>query len=296
MQKPYSSEGLVPWSQLANSRMARFLLISVLGLSVSACAQSALTRSGSLVSYEGLQRSDGILTQTNFRVDKDRVLPAKSVAILPAVISEGARSSGLNQAQLQLVSNNIDRALCAGLSERFQIAAPLQPADLTVQAFVTAVSPTNVAAASVSSIASIGGSVAGAAIGVPIRVPRIPIGLGGLSVEAQAIAGDRRQVAAMTWARGADVVTTRPRASEEADAYALAVEFGSDFARLMVTGNDPIKNLAPLLPSAQSVGEFFGSEPKEAACARFGPNPGVNGLIGTFVGLPPNSTDSGASQ
>jgi hypothetical protein len=125
-------------------------------------------------------------------------------------------------------------------------------------------------------------------------VPRIPIGLGSLAVEAEAMAQGSQQ-AALIWARGADSMTTRPRASNEADAYALASEFGADFARLLVTGDDPIK-LSLSVPSARGVGEFLGASPKEAACARYGRNPGVGGLVGGMVGLPPNWTDSGAAR
>lgn len=265
-------------------------------LLAASCAQSPLTRSGSLSSYEGLERSDGVLTQTKFRVSKEPVLAARTVNLLPVVISDAARSSGLSADQYALVSNTINRALCAGLSERFRVVLSSEPADLTVQSFVTALSPTDVAAAGVSSIASIGGSVAGAVIGVPLRVPRLPIGLGGLSVEAQAVTSAKRQLAAMTWARGADVITTRARASEEADAYALAAEFGGDFAYLLVTGDDPIKRPALALPSAASVGEFLGSDPKEALCGTFGRNPGISGVLGGIVGLPPSATDAGAAR
>lgn len=281
------------------SRARAWLRVSPLvmaALMLAACAKSPLTRSGSLLSYEGLERSDSALTQTQFRVSKEPVLAARSVTILPVVIAEEARTAKLTTEQLELVANTINRALCAGLSERFRVVSPPQTADLAVQAFITALSPTDVAAASVSSIASIGGSVAGSVIGVPVRVPRLPIGLGGLSVEAQALTSKKRQLAAMIWARGADVITTRPRASEEADAYALATEFGGDFAHLLVTGNDPSKRPLLTLPSAQSVGEFFGSDPKEEACGKFGRNPGLGGAFGGFVGLPPKATDAGSKR
>ena len=281
---------------VSGNRWMRLSLVLQAALLAASCAQSPLTRSGSLSSYDGLERSDGVLTQTRFRVSKDSVLAARTVTLLPVVIADEARRSGLSAEQYALVSNTINRALCAGLSERFRVVLPSEPADLTVQSFVTALSPTDVAAAGVSSIASIGGSVAGAVIGVPLRVPRLPIGLGGLSVEAQAVSSTKRQLAAMTWARGADVVTTRARASEEADAYALAAEFGGDFAYLLVTGDDPIKRPALALPSAASVGEFFGSDPKEALCGAFGRNPGISGVLGGIVGLPPKATDAGAAR
>jgi hypothetical protein len=277
---------------IARPLTAGVLLGAVLVL--GSCADSSLTQSGLLSSYEGQIRSDGMLTHASFRVDKPRVLAAKTIAIMPASFADSAQAAAFSPEQRRLVSNSIDRSLCAGLSERFRIVPSPYEADLVVQAHVTAVAPTNVTMAGISSAASIGGSVAGAATGLPISVPRIPIGLGSLAVEAEAMAQGSQQ-AALTWARGADSMTTRPRASGEADAYALASEFGADFARLLVTGDDPIK-LSLSVPSARGVGEFLGASPKEAVCARYGRNPGVGGLVGGMVGLPPNWTDSGAAR
>jgi hypothetical protein len=192
------------------------------------------------------------------------------------------------------VANAIDRALCSGLSARFTVVAPGEPADLTVQAVLSRVGVTDVTAAAASKAVTIGGAVAGAAMGVPVPLPRLPLGLGGLAVEAQARNATRGQVAAMTWARGADILTTRARLSTEGDAYALAKEFAADFARLLVTGADPIKD-PPVLSSMYAVSEFFGGKPKHAACDRFGLNPGLIDTLGGAVGLPPAWTDAGPS-
>jgi hypothetical protein len=97
----------------------------------------------------------------------------------------------------------------------------------------------------------------------------------------------------MTWARGADFLTTQARVSEEGDAYALATAFADDFAYLLVTGNDPIADLSSGMPTLQSAGEYFGADPKQAACARFGKNPGLGGTLGGAIGLPPSWTDKG---
>jgi hypothetical protein len=270
-------------------------MLALAAFGLSACADKRLTRSGALSSYDRLQRSDGVLTKAGFRVDRNSVLAARTVAILPADLSAPARRGGFSAEQLRLVGNALDRSLCAGLSERLRIAAPGQ-ADLTVQVFVTTMEATDVAAAAISTAAGIGGSVAGAATGLPIRVPRLPIGLGALSVEAQASLRNREQVAAMVWARGADIVTTRARASEEADAYALASEFGEDFARLVVTGEDPIKLSRASIPSVQRIGETLGIKSKDGGCARYGRDPGLVGLAGQMVGLPPKWTDAAPAQ
>jgi Protein of unknown function (DUF3313) len=155
---------------------------------------------------------------------------------------------------------------------------------------------TNVAAASTSVVLGIGGKVAGAAMGVPIPVPRLPIGLGSLSVEGKASTKEGQQIAAMTWARGADFLTTQARAAEEGDAYALAAAFAADFAYLLVTGNDPIADPASSMPSVQAASEYLGADPKQASCARFGKNPGIGGTLGGAIGLPPSWTDEGTGR
>lgn len=264
-------------------------------VAMNACADASLTESGLLANYLDLRSSDGILTKSRFRVNKERLGLASTVSIVPTRLSEQASGSGLSPEQLNFVGNTIDRALCAGLSARYHIVGPAEPADMKVQAFVTSLTPTNVAAAGVSSAIGIGGTVASAATGLPVRVPRLPIGMGGLSVEGQAVDAGGQQLAAFVWARGADAITTRPRASEEADAYGLASEFGADFARLLVTGDDPIKAM-PQLPDARDVGEFLGASPRQVACAEYGRNPGIAGLLGGVVGIPPSWTDKGRGK
>jgi mRNA-degrading endonuclease toxin of MazEF toxin-antitoxin module len=275
------------------SLIIRMASWSALAVCLNGCATAPLTQTGQLSSYAELTPSDGLLTRTRQRIDKQGVLAARSIKIIPTRISAGARSSGLSDAQLQLVTNAIDRALCAKLATRFIVMPQDQPADLTVEAAVTHVGRTNVAAAGVSKAVNVAGTAAGAVSGVPIPVPRLPLGMGGLSVEAQAHSG-RREVAAITWARGADMLTTRTRLSEEADAYSLATEFSSDFAKLLVSGSDPMKDRMPSLPTAQGVKEFFGGKPKHQACEQFGRQPGVAGSVGELIGLPPSWTDPGA--
>jgi hypothetical protein len=265
------------------------------GLLLAACASTELTRSGMLASYDGLQRSDGMLTRSAFRVDRASLVAAKTIHLEPARVAPWIGGGKLDPGQLALVGNALDRTLCARLSERFRIAAPGQPADFAVQTFVTAVTPTDTTIAGVSAVVGLGGAAASAATGLPLQVPRLPFGLGAMAVEAQAVGDGKRQVAAFAWARGADSLTKRARASEEADAYLLAGEFAEDFARLLITGEDPIQPSAATLPTLQSVAEFWGARPMDAACERFGRNPGLVGFVGGVFGAPPRSTDESAA-
>ena len=96
----------------------------------------------------------------------------------------------------------------------------------------------------------------------------------------------------MIWARGADAVTSKPKVSTAADAYDLAKVFANDFSRLLVTASSPFEGL-PTLPSIYSVASMLGGPPKEAACDDFGRGPGLIGLVGDAIGLPPEWTDKG---
>lgn len=259
-------------------------------LPLAGCATAPMTRGGSLSSYDSLMPSDGVLTKSLVRVSKDDVLAAKTVRLMPTGFSAAA-SPALAEKQRVLVANAVDRSLCVGLSDRFEVVGFNESADLTVRVIVTQATATDELAAGASKVASIVPTVL--SLGVPVPVPRIPIGLGSLTLEAEAIDKMGRQQAAMIWARGADSFTSAPRVSKAADAYDLAITFGNDFSGLLVTGNSPFEQL-PSAPSLAKIGSSFGGKPKYAACEVFGRNPGVAGMIAGRVGLPPEWSDDGA--
>jgi hypothetical protein len=264
---------------------------------MAGCATVPLDQTGSLSSYEGLAQSDGLLTKARITVSKNEVSAAKTVALVPTSFSARAAAAGLSEAQRGMVANAIDRLMCAGLSERFRIVAAGEQPDLRVHAVITYVGLTDETIAGASSVVSIGATVAEkvfAPVPVPVPVPRIPFGLGGLSVEAEALDRSGRQRAAMVWARGADALTSKPKVSKAADAHDLAKSFAGDFSRLLVTASSPFKTL-PALPSISYVSAtMFAGAPKEATCEQFGRGPGIPGLIGDSIGLPPEWTDKGA--
>jgi hypothetical protein len=53
-------------------------------------------------------------------------------------------------------------------------------------------------------------------------------------------------------------------------------------------------NTVPSLPSINRINAMLGGAPREAACEAFGRDPGVAGMIGDGIGLPPEWTDHGA--
>ena len=86
------------------------------------------------------------------------------------------------------------------------------------------------------------------------------------------------------------MLTSTPRISESGDAYDLASEFGADFSRLLVTGENPFDKKISL-PSAQRVQSSFGGAPKYATCDAFGRTGVPEFLGGKVLGTPPEWVD-----
>lgn len=271
----------------------RWPAVAVLSLMAAGCAAAPLERAGSLASYDNLTPSDGLLTKSQLRISKADVLAAKTARIEPTAFTAAAASRPFSQQQRTLIKNAVNRSMCLALSERFRIVATTEAADLNVRAIITHIAPTDATAAGVSKVASVVPSIV--APGVPIPVPRLPIGLGSLSVEAEARDRSGNQQAAMIWARGANSFTSSPRVSSDGDAYDLADAFGSDFGRFLVTAESPFGKV-PAPPSADRLSASLGGAPKEAICETFGRAPGLAGLVGERIGLPPDWTDRGAPE
>jgi hypothetical protein len=280
------------WTRGETGRNFKFTApAATLSLMAAGCATAPLERSGSLASYDNLAVSDGLLTKSQVRVSRTDVLDARSVRVVPTAFAATAANEPFTDKQRGLITNAVDRSLCFALSERFQIVAPTEAADLSVRAVITHVAPTDPVAAGLSKVASVAPSIF--APGVPIPVPRLPIGLGSLSVEAEARDRSGGQKAAMVWGRGANSFTSAPRVSSDGDAYDLASAFGDDFGKLLVSGESPFGK-TPAPPSIDRLNTTLGGAPKQAICEAYGRAPGLTGMIGERIGLPPDWTDQGA--
>jgi len=272
-------------------RLRRTALMSV-ALALGGCASAPLERAGSLSSYDRMSDANGLVTRSQIRVNKKDLLAAKTIRIASTVFP--ARTDvALTEKERRLVANAVSRELCLRLSERFRIVTSDDDADLTVQATVTHATPTNPTASGASKALSIAKTVA--LPGVPVPVPRLPVGLGSLSVEAEARDFAGFQKAAMVWARSANSISNSARVSNEGDAYDLAADFGADFAKLVATGESPFGGV-PALPPIDTIPVRLGGAPKYVACEAFGRFPGLTGLAGQGLGLPPAWTDSGAKD
>lgn len=280
----YSRFGLGGIQPCCRSIASALLSLSLLSL-FGGCAAVPLEQANSLTSYDGLTSNNGRSTKAGYKVSSGDLVATRTIYIEPTKVSGAAAHSIKKSSDKALVANVISRALCVGVSDRFEVVGKKEDADLVVHATITHIVPTNATVAGLSTATSLGASVFS-----PVPVPRLPMGLGGLSVEAEATTRDGRQVGAMVWAKGANFVTTSARVSQIGDAYSLAASFGGDFSKMLVTGKTPFKGL-PKIPSGQRVKSGLGGKPKYPACEKFGRSPGLMDLAASQVGMPPSWTD-----
>ena len=69
--------------------------------------------------------------------------------------------------------------------------------------------------------------------------------------------------------------------------------FFDDFAKMLNKGESPFEGVSIEIPSLEKVGSNIGLAPKYAACESYGRAPGIAGLVGGKLGLPPEWTDDG---
>ncbi|WP_234841926.1 DUF3313 domain-containing protein [Sinorhizobium meliloti] len=260
-------------------------IVLLLTAVAAGCTSVPIKQAGTLGSYSKLSPPKGTLEKKQIYVDGRHLAQVKTVRILPTTFSFSAASKIKSDADRFLVTNALDRALCVALSDKYQMIPADQPADLTVHSTVADSVPTNKAMAGVATAVSVGSGFA-----LPVSIPRLPFGLGGLAVEAEAVDRAGVQSAAMLWARGANSIQDNPRVSQVGDAYGLATKFASDLSRLLITGKEP-KGLNLSIPSRQRVKSWFGGKPKYAACETFGRAPGLLGVIASKYGAPPQWVD-----
>lgn len=258
---------------------------ALLAICLASCQTVPLKEAGTLTSYSKLSSPKGTLAKKRLYVDGQRLAGVKTVRIAPTTFTFSAASRIKSEADRHLVSNALDRALCVALSDKYQMVSADQPADLTVRSVVADIVPTDKVLAGVSTIVTVGTGFA-----LPVSVPRLPVGLGGLAVEAEAVDVGGLQSAAMLWARGANSIQDNPRVSEVGDAYSLATKFANEFSRMLISGKEP-KALDISVPSRQRLQSWLGGKPKYAACDAFGRAPGLVGAIAAKYGARPEWTD-----
>lgn len=256
-------------------------------LVLGGCTTVPLTEAGTLTSYSNLSAPKGKFEKKRVYFSKDGLKDVKTVSIAPTALTPAAQKRVEKQKDRLLLTNAIDRAICITMSEKYEIVPFGTPADLTVRTAVTDIVPTEPSVAGAAKAISIGSSLA-----LPVGIPRLPFGLGGLAVEAEAVDRDGKQRSAIVWSKGANSFTSEARVSPVGDAYDLAGAFGKDFSRMVVAGKEP-GNFDLRLPSGYDIRTSFGGKPGSAVCENFGRVPGVVGMIGASIGAPPSWTDKG---
>lgn len=266
------------------SRLRVRITLLALALLVSGCADATLTRTGSISSYDHLRPADGLVAKALVHVDHARLKNVRSVHFGGLDYAPTAQTTGLSETERQLIRTALNRALCNQLAAHFTLAPTKAQADITIDGAITLAKPTDSVAASASAVTSVATT---ALLFAPLPA-RIPIGMGSLSLEAEARDTEGRQVAAMVWARGADAVTTRARASAAGDAYELSTRFASDFTALVVRGEAPdTVSLSGLMPTEAGLVYAIGGKPVTPACAVYGNGTGLVGSIAGTLGTPP---------
>jgi uncharacterized lipoprotein YmbA len=171
-------------------------------------------------------------------VDRPRLKEVRSVTLPNAGLQLPEASTKINQQQVDLLSNALNRNLCNRLGQYFAVKTGTEPADLQLQLTLTGITPTSRAASGISAAAD-------------VFVPgpfRIPVGMGALALDIKASQGGQT-AAFMRWAKGANPVLNGASVSSIADAYDLLDLFSREFTELLVEdeNNQPGR---PKLPEA----------------------------------------------
>lgn len=194
------------------------VILASLAAILGGCQTAPTAESGFLTAYDGLAgREDTIRASIRERRDDAVATTIDAVHLDPAQMV-GQAASGLTEAETALVLREVDRQVCYEVSERFTIVDQPQGA-ARVRVGVTGVRPTGQAASGVSAVAN-------ALIPGPGSF-RVPGTTGGLAAEAELVDPQGRQVAALAWARNANVLgTDTPSLSRVGDALQMAEPFG----------------------------------------------------------------------
>lgn len=222
--------------------MKPILILPLLGL-LAACS-TPTQPTGMLSTYDGLAVNPGaVRASVSDRRDEAGLELVRRVALSPTEVAE-TTAAWMSPGERTTLLREIDAQLCFELSERYEIATPEEAADAKVRAVLSHVKATG-------RVGSAASAAAGFFIPGPIGL-RAPGTLGGLGVEAEMVAPDGKQLAAITWTRqGMAVGTDNPSLSRIGDALQFAEPFADDAAKAM-TAKDrkPIK-LAKPDPCAQ---------------------------------------------
>lgn len=234
-------------------RTAPVILAGVFAL--AACQTAPQADAGFLQSYDGMQTQPGTLrVSVRDRRDDASAQGVERVYVEPAVLTAGA-AEGIEPNDVALVLGEVDRQVCYELSERFTVLSQPATDAARVRAAVTRIVATGVAGSGASAVANY-------FIPGPLGI-RVPGSTGTLAAEAELISVDGRQVAALAFARSANVIgTDTPSLSAVGDALQFAEFFGDQ------VGDS-------FSPEGRRVRAIADPDP----CVRFGPRDQPGGFL-----------------
>lgn len=222
--------------------MKAILPISLLGLSLAACQTAPAPNAGFLASYEGLTtREDTIRASIRERRDDAALAGVERIWLEPAVLV-GQAGEGLNDQEKAMVLREVDRQVCYEVSRRYDLASQAE-GSARLRTGVTGVRPTGAAGSGLAAVAN-------AFIPGPGTV-RVPGTTGGLAAEAELLSQSGSQLAALAWARNANVVgTDSPSLSRVGDALQMAAPFGDALGAAITPEARPDRTLPEPDPCA----------------------------------------------
>lgn len=238
----------------------RLAVCSVLASTgLAACQTTPVANAGYLSSYEGLIEKEGTLrVAVRDRRDDQMAGAIDALFIEPARLLPGA-AEGIGEQDVALVLGEVDRQVCYELSERFTVRDASGPDAATVRLGVSRIHPTEPVSSGASAIANV-------FIPGPLGL-RAPGSTGMLAAEAELLAPDGRQAAALAWARSANVVgTDNPSLSRVGDALQFAEVLGDQVGDSFAPKDRKVRPIATPDP-----------------CQRFGPRDQPGGFITRLV-------------
>ena len=254
----------------------KYLILLALSLLLNACASVPKPTGSTLLSDKPLE----LITEQQGRL-VSRFVDGKLLAGLTGYALPDAKlilpedTKNISQAQLDLISNALNRSMCNRLGQYLTAQTSPRDLDLRIDFALTGITATSRTASSVS-------SVAGFFVPGPFR---IPVGMGAIALDAKATS-NQQTAAFMRWAKGANPVFNSGKVSTIADAYELVETFSREYSELLLVGANKVKIHAKL-PQASI-------ELNEALClSRYGAVDTINKGASFLLPLSPEFIDKG---
>lgn len=212
------------------------------GTAMAACQTAPAANAGFLSQYDGLAVREGTL-RASIRERRDDAAAARidRVYLEPAVLV-GPVGADLSDMERQAVLREVDRQVCYEVSERFGLS-PVANGAAQVRVGVVGIDATGQAGSGVAAVANI-------LIPGPGTL-RVPGTTGGLAAEAELVSAQGQQVAALAWARNANVVgTDSPSLSRVGDALQMAEPFGDAVGDAISPADRPVRPIGEPDPCA----------------------------------------------